>query len=149
MREHLIVTPQGNIAHIEQLPARRHDVQGLYALLNTSFTGHLVADNGYWPNPKMRELLLAHGIQVTAGARANQRQQPSAHQKRLLKKRQIMEPRISGFNRSTNADRTLCRRQKHHRARRWVKALGHNARRRLNPLFGCTPDAWLRFHTVA
>ena len=49
VREHLMVTPQGRIAAVVQIPGHRHDVQGLYALLKTSFAGHLLGDNAYWP----------------------------------------------------------------------------------------------------
>src|SRR5207244_144151 len=42
VREHLIYTPEGRIAFIQQIPGNRHDVNGLYALLKTSFKGSLL-----------------------------------------------------------------------------------------------------------
>ena len=54
VREHLIYTPQGRIAFVQQIPGNRHDVKGLYALLQTSFKGALLADAGYLPKKKKR-----------------------------------------------------------------------------------------------
>ncbi|GEM_PF-5736344 len=52
VREHLIFTPQGRIAFTLQIAGNRHDVNGLYALLKSSFHGHLFGDNAYWPKAK-------------------------------------------------------------------------------------------------
>jgi hypothetical protein len=71
VREHLVFTPQGRIAFLQLMPGNRHDVQGLYALLETEFSGTLLGDNAYWPRKEKREELLRHGIEVVAESRSN------------------------------------------------------------------------------
>ena len=53
------------------MPGNRHDVRGLYALLETEFSGTLLGDNAYWPRKEKREELLRHGIEVVAESRSN------------------------------------------------------------------------------
>jgi len=44
VREHLVFTPGGRIAFVLQVPGNRHDVQGLYGLMKTTFRWHLVPE---------------------------------------------------------------------------------------------------------
>jgi hypothetical protein len=133
VREHLIFTPKGNVAFVLQIPGNRHDIQGLYALLKTSFQGALIGDNAYWPRAEKREQLEAHGIQITAATRSNWKfQHPPKIKKLLRSHRPKIERRIGLFNRQFYAHRTLCRSAKHYEARRWTKALAHNTSRRIN-----------------
>jgi len=138
VREHLIFTPGGRVAFVIQVPGNRHDTQGLYALLSTSFAGCLLADNGYWPNPKKREALLENGVQVIAAARSNGKKAVNTpEEKKLLKEwRGRVERRIGLFDKQFHAGRTLCRSEKHYRARRWAKVLTHNASRHINAVLG-------------
>lgn len=133
VREHLIFTPNGRIAFIQQIPGNRHDIQGLYALLKTTFAGHLLGDNAYWPKKLKREQLEAKGIQVTAASRSNWKFQYSKPiEKRLRRYRGGVERRIGLFDKQFNAGRTLCRSAHHFEARRWAKALAHNTSRHVN-----------------
>jgi hypothetical protein len=150
VREHVIFTPDGYIIHLEQIPGRRHDVQGLYALLRSSFQGHLLADNGYWPNPAQRQRLEEHHIRVTAASRRAWRTQhapPIA--RRLAAAQRSVERRLSNFDQQCHAGRTLNRSPKHYYARRWTKALAHNTGRHLNLELGVNPDSWLHFQIAA
>jgi hypothetical protein len=132
-REHLIFTPRGMIACVAQTPGNRHDVQGLYSLLKTSFEGHLLADNGYWPRQQMRRRLRRKHILVTAESRSNWHFQYPPITKRWLRVlRGRVERRIALFDTQFNAGRTLCRSSKHYLARRWIKALAHNCSRHIN-----------------
>lgn len=65
VREHLIFTPEGRIAFVVQIAGNRHDVNGLYALLKTTFEGHLLGDNAYWPKAKKRSKLAARQVTIT------------------------------------------------------------------------------------
>jgi hypothetical protein len=133
-----------------QLPGNRHDVNGLYTLLQTSFTGHLLGDNAYTPTPHKRAELAAHGIQVTAQARSNAKQQLSPRQRRFVHKwRSKIERRIALFNRQFHADRTLCRSYKHYCARRSAKALAHNTSRVVNDRHHCSRESLAHFHLAA
>ena len=144
VREHLIYTPEGRIAFIQQIPGNRHDVNGLYALLKTSFKGTLLADAGYLPKKKKREQLEAHGITTHAQKRSNMKDQHCAYIKQWLhKKRSAIERRISLFDQQFHAVRTLNRSATHYHARRWTKALSHNCSRHINQ------DNQLPLHSVA
>ena len=126
-------TPGGRIAFVLQVPGNRHDVQGLYGLLKTTFCGRLLGDNAYWPKVAKREALTRKGITVTAAARSNWKVQNTAEEKTLLKQwRGRVERRIGLFDRQFNAGRTLCRSRRHYEARRWFKALSHNLSRYVN-----------------
>jgi hypothetical protein len=133
VREHLIFTPKGNIAFVQQIPGNRHDSQGLYALLKTTFTGALIADNAYWPNSHKCAQLEQQGIRVTAATRSNWKFQHPPKIKKLLKThRPKIERRIGLYDRQFHAQQTLCRSRQHYEARRWIKALAHNISRRIN-----------------
>ena len=133
MREHLVFTPGGRIAFVLQVPGNRHDVQGLYGLLKTTFRGRLLGDNAYWPKAAKREALTQKGITVTAAARSNWKVRNTAEEKTLLRQwRGKVERRIGLFDRQFNAGRTLCRSRRHYEARRWFKVLSHNLSRHLN-----------------
>lgn len=132
VKEQLIYTPSGMIAHVEQIPGNRHDVQGLYALLFTSFCGHLVGDNGYWPSQAKRKRLAKKGITVTAPVRSNWHIKLTPEETELLKRRSGIERRIGLFDGQFHAARTRCRSRKHYEARRWLKALAHNLTRHVN-----------------
>lgn len=133
MREHLIFTPNGRIAFTLQIPGNRHDVQGLYALLKTTFQGWLLGDNAYWPNDARRAQLTRKGIAITAATKRCWKFQNPPEEEALLKKwRGTVERRIGLYDRQFHAGRTLCRSRKHHEARRWAKALTHNASRHVN-----------------
>jgi DDE family transposase len=150
VREHLICTPQGRVAFLQQIPGNRHDVNGLYALLKTSFKGSLLADAGYLPKKKKREQLEAHGIVVHALPRSNMKEQPCEYLKQWLKKRRgVIERRISLFDRQFHAHRTLNRSAKHYHARRWTKALAHNCSRHINDKKQFQFDSVAHFHAVA
>lgn len=150
MREHLIFTQKGNIAFVQQIPGNRHDVQGLYALLKTAFTGSLIADNAYWPNSRQRSQLEKQGIRVTATTRSNWKFQHPPKIKKLLKtQRPKIERRIGLYNRQFNAQRTLCRSRKHYEARRWIKALAHNTSRRINVQAHLPQESVAHFHRAA
>jgi len=116
-----------------QLPGGQHDVNGLYALLKTSFSGVLYADNGYWPNANKREELFAHGITVCAVPKKNAKLPlaPSLD-KHLRKKRGAIERFIALFDEQFHADRTLNRSERHYKARRTFKLLSHNCSRAAN-----------------
>ena len=133
VREHLVFTPGGRIAFVLQKPGNRHDIQGLYGLMKTTFRGHLLGDNAYWPKASQREPLARHGITVTATARANWKAKNTAKEKALLKRwRGPVERRIGLFDQQFHAGRTLCRSPRHYAARRWAKVLSHNLSRHLN-----------------
>jgi hypothetical protein len=133
VREHLIFTPQGRIAYVLQIPGNRHDVQGLYALLKTSFQGHLLGDNAYWPQVDQRARLEDNGIKVSACTRSNWTYKNPPEIAALLKKwRGRIERRIALFDHQFHAGRTLCRSPRHYEARRWTKALTHNTARHVN-----------------
>ena len=150
MREHVIFTPQGRIAYIQQIPGNRHDVQGLYALLKTSFEGHLLGDSAYWPNKKKRPRLEKKNIRVTAASHSNWKSQhPASVVKFLRKHRDGVERRIGLLDKQFHADRTLCRSAKHYHARRWTKALTHNASRHINADLNLPMDSVAHFTRVA
>lgn len=129
----MVFTPGGRIAFVLQVPGNRHDVQGLYGLLKTTFHGHLLGDNAYWPKATRREALVRHGITVTAATRSNWKVRNTAEDKALLKQwRGKVERRIGLFDSQFNAGRTLCRSRRHYEARRWAKVLSHNLSRHLN-----------------
>ena len=118
---------------MQQVPGNRHDVQGLYALLKSTFVGHLLGDNAYWPRAEKRERLERKGITVMAASRSNWHFQYPPKQKAWLKRtRGRVERRIGLFDKQFHADRTLCRSPRHYRARRWTKALAHNVSRYVN-----------------
>lgn len=150
VREHLIFTPKGHIALVLQLPGHRHDIQGLYALLKTSFRGRLLGDNAYWPHKSRRPQLAAQGITVTAADRSNWKEKNTAAQKRLLKKwRPTVERRIALLNHQFHAGRTLCRSRRHYEARRWAKVMAHNMSRYLNHRLHRPPESVQHFRLVA
>jgi len=133
VREHLIVTQGGLIAFLQQVGGNRHDVQGLYALLESSFEGLLVGDGGYWPKIAPRKALAAKGIQVIAATCANWHfQNPPEIAELINKHRRPIERVIGLFDQQFNAAKTLCRSPKHYHARRWTKALAHNVSRYIN-----------------
>jgi len=128
-----VFTPDGRIVFMLQLEGNRHDVQGLYAFLETSFRGCLLADNGYWPNSDKRAELESNGITVIACTKSNQKYRHTTKNAALLKKhRPHIERFISLFDQQFNATRTQCRNFKNYVARRWSKAMAHNASRFIN-----------------
>ena len=133
VREHLIFSPEGRIAFALQIPGNRHDVNGLYELLKTSFQGHLLGDTAYWPKPKKRSQLAEQGVTVTAATRKGWFVKNPIKEQRLLDAwRGSVERRFGLFNAQFHAGRTLCRSLKHYHARRWTKILAHNVSRHLN-----------------
>lgn len=150
MREHLIVTPDGRIAMLVQIPGNRHDVQGLYELLHTTFRGHLLGDNAYWPQEKKDRALIRHGIQMTADTRDGFKfQYPPEFRAELKRERAHIERRISLFNTQFHAGKTLNRSEHHYRARRWTKALAHNLTREINGDLGMPLESIACFRAVA
>lgn len=106
VREHLAFTPGGYIAFVQQLPGNRHDIQGLYALLKTSFQGHLLGDNAYWPKACKRAQLAEKGVTVTAATRSNWKVQNTPAEKALLRKhRGKVERRVGLLNQQFCANR--------------------------------------------
>jgi len=145
-----MITPSGLIAFMVQIAGNRHDVMGLYSLLETSFVGHLLGDNSYWPKPPKRKALQEKGITVTAATREDWHFQHSPEVAAALSKtRYSIERRFSMFNEQFHADRTLCRSPKHYFARRWTKALAHNASRYINAKNGLPHDSVQHFHIAA
>jgi hypothetical protein len=133
VREHLIFTPGGMIAGVVQVAGNRHDVQGLYTLLTTTFRGRLLGDNAYWPSKLMRPKLANHGIVVIAASRSNWKFQYAPPVRRWLRRtRGRVERRIGLFNDQFHAGRTRCRNADNYRARRWMKAAMHNCSRYIN-----------------
>ena len=147
-REHLIFTSQGLIAQVLQLPGNRHDVNGLYALLNTSFQGTLLGDSAYWPNKKKRAQLAQQGIVIHAEKHKNwiHCEETWPNQRRT---RDQVERRIALFNAQFHANRTLNRSRRHYSARRWTKALAHNCSRSLNQELHYSLESMSHFHAVA
>lgn len=133
-----------------QIPGNRHDVQGLYALLNTTFRGHLIGDNAYWPQEKMDRALIRSGICMTANTREGFKfQYPAFFREELKHERARIERRISLFNSQFHAGRTLNRAEHHYLARRWTKALAHNLTRDINAHFGLPVESIASFRAVA
>jgi hypothetical protein len=122
----------------------------LYALLKTSFEGHLLGDNAYWPNKKKRERLERKNVRVTAASRSNWKfQYPASVEKRLRKHRGGVERRIGLFDKQFHAGRTLCRSAKHYHARRWTKALAHNTSRHINADLDLSKESVAHFNRAA
>ena len=144
VREHLVFTPAGMLAFQVQLPGNAHDVQGLYALLDSTFRGTLLGDNAYTPRAEKREELGKHGIRIHATPKKNAKL-PLAPS--LLEwqrhNRAPVERRIALFDNQFHAHRTLNRSERHYRARRAFKQLGHNCSRHANATL-CRP-----IHSVA
>jgi len=134
---------------MEQLAGNRHDVNGLYALLSADFTGCLVGDAGYLPKDDKRDALERKGIRIVSAQRRNMKRKQSKADRRLLSKRFIIERRISLFDSQFNASRTLCRSEKHYRARRWIKALAHNTSRHINKNNHLSLESVAHFKCVA
>lgn len=133
-----------------QIPGNRHDVQGLYALLNTTFQGHLLGDNAYWPREEMDCALIRRGICMTAKTREGFTfQYPPHFRDELHRERARIERRISLFNVQFHAGRTLNRSAHHYRARRWTKALAHNLTRDINTSLGMPLESIAAFRAVA
>ncbi len=150
MREHLIFTPGGRVAHVEQVPGNRHDVQGLYALLKSAFKGWLIGDNAYWPKADKRKELEEKGIPVTAASRSNWKFQYSERDRKWLNKERVrIERFISLFDQQFHAGRTLCRSRKHYIARRSAKALSHNTARHINTVKELPHQSYLHFRLAA
>jgi len=150
VREHLVFTPGGRIAFVLQMPGNRHDVQGLYGLLKTTFRGHLLGDNAYWPKATQREALARQGVTVAAATRSNWWVRNSPADEALLKRwRGKVERRIGLFDQQFHADRTRCRSRRHYEARRWVKVLSHNLSRHLNGQLRRPPESVAHFRVAA
>jgi hypothetical protein len=133
VREHLLFTPDGRIAFVLQVPGNRHDSQGLYGLLRTTFHGHLLGDNAYWPRADKRQALARKGITVAAATKKTWKVKNTPEDEALLQQwRGSVERRIGLFDRQFNAPRTLCHSRRHYEARRWTKVLSHNLSRHLN-----------------
>jgi len=150
VREHLIFTPHGMVTSVTQVPGNRHDVQGLYTLLRTTFHGLLFSDNAYTPGAKLDAQLRAREIVVIAQPRKNSRQ-PLPRRTRIFvhAKRSHVERRISLFDKQFNAGRTLCRSARYHCTRRWFKALAHNLSRYINPKLRYAAERMLHYRSAA
>jgi len=145
-----VFTPGGRLAFVLQVPGNRHDVQGLYGLMRTTFRGHLLGDNAYWPRATQREAAARQGITVTAATRSNWKVRNTAEEKRLLRQwRGKVERRIGLFDSQFNAGRTLCCSRRHYEARRWCKVLSHNLSRHLNPKLRRPPESVAHFRLAA
>lgn len=145
----MIYTPDGRIFHLEQIAGNRHDVNGLYALLNTDFKGRLVGDAGYLPKQEKREELERKEIRIVAAKRKNMKKKQSKEDRQLLSERFHIERRISLFDSQFHADKTRCRSEKHYRARRWMKALAHNLSRHINGRYNLPFESVAHFKCVA
>lgn len=135
---------------VVQVPGNRHDVQGLYALLQTTFRGHLIGDNAYWPQEKMDPQLVRQGIVMTAATRRGFGfQYPADFRSALHHERGQIERRISLFNRQFFAGRTLNRSQRHYLARRITKALALNTSRHVNCVLEKSYESVAHFHSAS
>jgi hypothetical protein len=133
-----------------QVAGNRHDANGLYALLKTSFEGHLLGDNAYWPKKEKRAKLAKKNITVTADTRSNWYvQNPPAEQALLDEWRGTVERRIGLFNAQFHAGRTLCRSLKHYYARRWFKVFSHNLSRSINSNLGKPEESVMHYQLAA
>jgi hypothetical protein len=133
VREHLVCTPGGRIACVAHVAGNRHDVNGLKALLQTSFTGRLYADCAYQPKDRLREKLERRGIRMIAAKKKNAKLPLAPQLAKLQKKRRApIERRIALHNKHFHAHRTLNRGKKHYIARRWIKALARNTAIHIN-----------------
>jgi hypothetical protein len=112
---------------------RSHVDPALGEIAGDSFAGHLLGDNAYWPRAERRAQLAEQEITVQAASRSNWRfQYPPAEQAWLKRTRGGVERRIGLFDQQFDAGRTRCRSVTHLWARRWTKALAHNASRQIN-----------------
>lgn len=149
VREHFIYTPDGHILDLINIPGNRHDVNGLYALLHDTFRGHLVGDSAYWPKPHKRQQLAEKGITITAEACEKWTIKNTPEEEALLKERVKIERFIARFDRQFHAYRTLNHSRRHYAARRWTKAVAHNAARLLNHRLDIPAETYLHFHLAA
>jgi hypothetical protein len=132
------------------MPGNRHDVQGLYALLQTSFRGQLIGDNAYWPQERVDYALTRHGIYMTADTRKGFKyQHPPEFRSELIRLRHRIERYISLFDMQCNAGRTLNRSARHYTARRWTKALATNTAKAVNQLLEYPLSRYSHLHAVA
>ena len=138
------------MAYVQHVSGNKHDVNGLYALLHTTFKGALLGDSAYQPNPTMNEKLHAQGIRAHAEQKANAKEpRPEYLRQWLHVRRSPIERHIALFNEQFAAGRTLNRSVRHFLARRWTKALAHNCSRYIN-LANQLPVASVRhFHAAA
>lgn len=150
VREHLVFTPGGMLVCAIQLSGEQHDVNGAYALLMTSFTGTLYADNAYWPRPDKRDELRAHGIHICAVPKKNAKLPfAPALDKYLRKNRAVVERFIALFDAQFHAGQTLNRCERHYRARRMFKLLSHNCSRAANAQLQFSIHSVAHFHAAA
>jgi hypothetical protein len=150
VREHLFFTLDGRLAFMVQVAGNRHDTQGLYALLKTTFQGALLADNGYWPRVEKREELAEQGVTVLACTRGNWKFRHTPEDAALLKQHRPHVERFVGlFGRQFFAARTLNRSQRNYLARRWCKALAHNGSRFINHRKGWKIDSVAHIRRVS
>jgi hypothetical protein len=150
VREHLIFTSRGYLAFVLSVPGNRHDVNGLYALLKTTFNGTLLGDSAYQPNKTKNEELCTHGIHVQAEQKSNAKQpRPKKLRALIHARRSKIERRIGLFDKQFNAEQTLNRTVRHYNARRWTKALAHNCSRYLNATQHWPAESVAHFHSAA
>ncbi|MCX7935055.1 MAG: transposase [Planctomycetota bacterium] len=146
VREHLIVSLQGHILYLVEVPGNRHDVNGLYALMRESFRGHLIiADNAYWPKQEKRAALAAQGITSLTHVTTGTSNLPWKKKNNLNFVGKSKEISASSIN-SSNAQN---RNPQHYLARRWTKAVAYNATRLLNHRFHFPSESYLHFHLAA
>lgn len=132
------------------MPGNRHDVQGLYALLNTTFRGHLIGDNAYWPQERRDCELIRAGIVMTANTRDGFKfQYPCDFCRALNRTRRLIERYIAQFNHQFHAARTFNRSAVHYVARRWMKALSANATKHFNDSHAYPTAGFSHLHAVA
>lgn len=124
-------TRGGLIAGVAQVGGHHHDVHGLYALMETSFRGTLVGDNGCWTGERNRRKLFDGGLKVAAFPRSNQ------HARYLPITGAVLrgvcgrvERRIGLYDQQFHAGKTANRSRRHYIARRLAKAAAHNSYRR-------------------
>ena len=150
VREHLIFTPGGMLVCALQLSGERHDVHGLYALLQTSFSGVLYADNAYTPRIEKRDELYARGIHVCAVPKKNAKLPLAPSLNNYLRKRRgVIERYIALYDNQFHAARTLNRSERHYRARRMFKVLSHNCSRIANAALELSRHSVAHFHAAA
>lgn len=143
-------TTGGLIATVAQVQGQRYDLHGLYALMETSFEGTLVGDNGYWTDEDDRRMMFDGGLRVAAFPKSNQHAQYLPITGATLRGvRGRVERRIGLFDRQFHAGRTLNRSRRHYIARRLAKAAAHNSSRRISTAKDLPTDSVEHFRLCA
>jgi hypothetical protein len=98
----------------------------------------------------MDQKLRAKSVHVQAARKSNARTpRPEAVRKWMHRNRAPVERRIGLFDQRFCAERTRNRSLRRYPARRWTKALAHNASRHTSQDCGFYPESLAHFHAIA